>query len=518
MSGSGVRVIDKPSVASGKQPLAKKWKPVWFMTAATVAFLILLNLTSRAFFPETVDLTSRGVHTLSPQTVSLLSTLEQPFELILLCPREPKSSSEREFTQAAVMLRELIDRYSQITPMILVHDADPLTSSEGRQLLQLYPDLSPPCVLVRTSGAQATGHELLHARDLASIRGSAKGESPVIEFFGEQAVTAALARLAGGRKQTIAYVVTGHGELALDDIDPQSRHGLGLLRERLRELDVELAPLDLKRAERVPRDADFVVIAGGDQPLTPAEEEALRRYWDHGGRGLVLCELNYDARDGSVVETGLKGLLSEYGVDLGVDRALQQSVTGVIEATVEGSPAVDSHPLVRSLPPAPVRLFECRSVRQDFGVSRSALRSVPLLVSPASPEAWADADFSVGQPPAPDGPDDLPGPVPLALAIERQQGDLKEPVLVVVGDAEFVDNQSLQSPAGRSGYSFILACVNWLHGRRGLMGDIAVRRTEGYHLSGTAAEQRGLVWKPTLLMSSLLITAAVSVWLSRRNG
>lgn len=518
MSGSPSTAIETQSRSSGDRGMRTKWRPVWLTSIATVGFFVALNLAFRLFFPEVVDLTSRGLHTLSPQTESLLGRFDQPFEVILLCADEPKSTSEREFAQAAVMLRELLARYSQVTPMILVHDADPQTSAEGRQLLQRYPDLSPPCVLIRTSGAQSDGHEVLHARDLASVRGGAKGESPVIEFFGEQAVTAALSRLAGGRKQTIAYVLTGHGELALDDNEPHSRRGLGRLRERLRELDIELTPLDLKRAGRVPRDADLVVLAGGDQPLTPAEEEALRRYWDHGGRGLVLCELNFDARDGSVLDTGLKDLLSEYGVDLGVDRVVQQSVTGVIEAAVEGSPAVENHPLVRSLPPAPVQLFECRSVRQDFGVSRTALRSIPLLLSPASPESWAEGDFSAGQAPTPDGPDDVPGPVPLALAIERQQGDLHEPVLVVVGDAEFVDNQTLEAPAGRGGYSFVLSCFNWLQGRRDLLHDIAIRRTEGYRLSGTSAEQRGLVWKPTLVMSSLLMTAAVSVWFSRRNG
>jgi hypothetical protein len=228
--------------------------------------------------------------------------------------------------------------------------------------------------------------------------------------------------------------------------------------------------------------------------------------------------LNYDPRDGSVVETGIKELLANYGVELGTDRVVQQSVTGVVEAAVEGSPAAESHPLVRSLPPAPVRLFECRSVSQDFGVSRTSLRSIPLLLSPASPESWAEGDFGVGQEPAAGGANDIGGPVPLALAIERQQGDLKEPVLVVVGDAEFVDNQTLESPAGRSSYSFLLACFNWLQGRRDLMGDIAIRRTEGYRLPGTASEQRGLVWKPTLVMSSLLLTCAFSVWLSRKNG
>lgn len=492
-------------------------RPRWWGIAGLIPGLVLLNLGAR-FAPEEVDLTNRRVHTLAPQTRALLEHLRQPIEVVLLVPREPKTASEREFAQSALMLRDLLERYRQVSPRITVREADPLTGADGRQLLQRYPDVSPPCALIRGTAPEAEGHEVLYARDLASIRVASVGGAPVVEFFGEQALTAALSRLTGGRKQMRVYVLTGHGELSLDDSDPRSRHGLGLLGGHLQELDIEVRPLDLRRAKRVPADADLVLLAGGDQSIAPEEEEALRRYWDHGGRGLVLCELTYDARDGSVVDTGVARLLAEYGVELGSDRVVQQGVTGKIEAIVHGVPPVDEHPLVRSLPPTPVQLFECRSVRELAGVSRTPLRSIPLLLSPASPESWADGDFAEGQTPAFGGPDDLAGPVPLAMAVERRQGSLHEPVLVVVGDAEFLDNQTLNGPSGRSGYGFVLACLSWLQGRAVLMADIAIWRNEGYHLQGTAAQQRGLVWKPTLIVSSLLMTAAVSVWLSRRNG
>jgi hypothetical protein len=100
----------------------------------------------------------------------------------------------------------------------------------------------------------------------------------------------------------------------------------------------------------------------------------------------------------------------------------------------------------------------------------------------------------------------------------REQGDLSEPVLVVVGDAEFVDNRALSETAGRRASSFALGCLNWLRGRKDLLGDIPPRRNEGYRLSGTAEEQRGLVWKSTLFLSALILTASTTVWVSRQQG
>jgi hypothetical protein len=95
---------------------------------------------------------------------------------------------------------------------------------------------------------------------------------------------------------------------------------------------------------------------------------------------------------------------------------------------------------------------------------------------------------------------------------------LKEPVLVAVGDAEFIENRAVSDPRGRSGQSFALAALNWLRGRRDLLGDIPPRRNEGYRLPGTAQEQRGLVWKSTLFLSALILTAGATVWVSRRDG
>jgi hypothetical protein len=418
-----------------------------------VALGVLNGLIARRL-PEQIDLTGSRLLTLSPLTQNLLARLTTPVEITLLAPREPKTAGDRAFAQAALMFRELADSYHREQPRVTVRELDPQASVEARQLLQRYPDVVPPCVLVRagegTGAGGSIGHEVLQARDLADVQLAGPDRSPVVEFFGEQALTAALVRLSGGRKQTIVYVLTGHGELALDDDEPASRRGLGVLAARWRELDIDLRPLELRAAQRVPVDADLVLIPGGDQPLAANEIDALARYWAHGGRGLVLCDLNYDSHLSRVVATGLESLLAELGVRLGNDRIVARGVTGLVDAAAPALPAVGEHPLVRSLAPASVLLYECRSVRPLLGVSQSPLHAVPLLVSSPAPEAWAEGDFGTDREPEPGGPNDLAGPVAMAVAVERRQGDLNEPVLVVVGDAEFIENRALSEPGGRA--------------------------------------------------------------------
>jgi ABC-type uncharacterized transport system involved in gliding motility auxiliary subunit len=498
--------------------MIERYRRILISLFGLALLLVSVNVVASRLLPDQVDLTRRRVHTLSPLTRNLLDHLDRKVEIALLVSREPRSAADREFSQAGVMIRELIDLYRQRQPSIAIRELDPDASVEARQLLQRYPDVATPCVLVRFDDERPSGHEVLQARDLAEVHRAGPDRSPMVEFFGEQALTAALVRLTTGRRQTVVYALSGHGELSLDDEDESSRRGLGVLLAQWRELDIEVRSLDLRTTPRVPADAGLVLAAGGDQPYAPAEIEALRRYWMHGGRGLVLCDLACESRESQVIATGLERLLTEFGVQLGDDRVVMQGLTGRIDAAAPALPAVGEHPLVRSLSPASVMLYECRSVRQSNVVSRSSLRSIPLLVSHPAPLAWADGDLTFDGEPESGGTNDLPGPVSMALAVERRQGDRCEPVLVVVGDAEFLDNRSLSGPSGRAASSFALAAVNWLRGRRDLLGDIPPRRNEGYRLPGTADEQRGLVWKSTLLLSALIVSAGATVWVSRREG
>jgi hypothetical protein len=87
-----------------------------------------------------------------------------------------------------------------------------------------------------------------------------------------------------------------------------------------------------------------------------------------------------------------------------------------------------------------------------------------------------------------------------------------------VGDAEFVSNRVLSESAGRTNSSFVVSCVNWLRGRRELLEDIAPRRRESYRLAGSPEDHRGIVWKSSLVLWSLIVTVGATVWTARRRG
>src|SRR5262249_45588906 len=163
----------------------------------------------------------------------------------------------------------------------------------ARDLLKQLPDVAAPCVLIVYGPPEKQAHEVLQARDLGEFRAGPDRRLAVIGFVGGQGLTGALARLTAGGKAAPIYVTAGHGELALDDVDPDSRRGIGVLAGQLRELGCEARPLDLSVESRVPHDADLVVIAGGDQAWPEAQVDILGRHLRQGGKAPVLADLKY---------------------------------------------------------------------------------------------------------------------------------------------------------------------------------------------------------------------------------
>jgi hypothetical protein len=508
---------DRTSRVDGTRAAARPTRRAIVCGALFLSILAAINCLALYGLPAQIDLTRHGTFTLAPQTRNLLASLPSPLDVTLLAPENPKTVGERNFQSAAIMFRELLETCRQIQPLVRVREFDPETNEAARQLLRQYPDVASPCVLLTFGSETAGGHEILSARDLADIR-SAEGGRTAVEFLGEQALAAAIRRLTSGRQQALFYVVTGHGELALDDADPDSRRGLGALARQLDELDCRLQPLDLDAAPRVPADADLVIVAGGQQRWNSAATERLANYVRRGGKGLVLVDLNSDSQTHQPVPTGLEALLSEFGVEVGTDRIITRGFTGSIDAASQGLPASGGHPLVRSLSNVPLTLFECRSLKLSTGLRSRATNVTPILVSHPAPRAWAEGDLNSHAVPEPGGANDSNGPVMMAVAVERRLADGAAPALVIVGDSEFAANRMLAGPEGRASSGFLLSSLNWLRGRRELLSDVPPRRHDSYRLTGTADDHRGLVWKSSLALWALIATAGVTVWTTRRIG
>src|SRR5262245_32940710 len=302
-----------------------------------------LNVFCHCCLPAQIDLTHGRTFSLSPQTRNLLASLREPVEVTILAPKVAKTAGEHHFHNASLMFGGLLETCRQAQPRIHFQVLDPLESAAARELQHEFPDVAPPCVLIAYGPQGNRSHEVLFARDLAEFRAGPDRRLAAVDFFGEQALAGALARLTGDSRPATIYLTTGHGELALDDADAESRRGMGVLAGQLRDAGCDLRPLDFAEAARVPYDATFVLVAGGEVLWNETELQKLSHYLRQGGKALILADLNYDSRQQRVVPTGLEELVAEFGVAVGDDRVVTRGFTGQVEVGSPALPAAGDH-------------------------------------------------------------------------------------------------------------------------------------------------------------------------------
>src|SRR5262249_29331329 len=155
-------------------------------------------------------------------------------------------------------------------------------------------------------------------------------------FKGENALMKAIVTLREG-KSPVVYFTQGNGEYDLNNrgFERRGDPGLGVLAEKLRKNNYEVKELKLGPGETMPSDADVVaVVRQGGQGLQLPDHtvKALQDYMsgaDKGKKGKLLLLADAVVHgDGKWVETGLEGLLSQYGVRLGKERLLALNSRG----------------------------------------------------------------------------------------------------------------------------------------------------------------------------------------------
>jgi ABC-type uncharacterized transport system involved in gliding motility auxiliary subunit len=283
----------------------------------------------------------------------------------------------------------------------------------------------------------------------------------------------------------------------------------------------------LPTAERVPADADALVIAGPTRPFFEPEIALLERYLAGGGSLLVMV----DPR----AQTNLSAALARWGVALGDDVVVDplQSLNRQPTAPVAQSHAQD-HPIGASL------------VRSVFPMARS------VTILPSSGDAglreivfsgegsWAERDLDgwlrSGRAMLDDG--DLAGPVPLVVAgrpvsgetpesgktpaveaghgaaASLPKGETADPRLVVIGDSSFATNEYFDAFGNRD---LLLNSVSWLLGD---VEHISVRpnlaRSSSVEL--TSREFQAIQYFSLLVLPEGIALLGVMTWWSRRRS
>ncbi|MFT5682685.1 MAG: hypothetical protein ACI8RZ_003609 [Myxococcota bacterium] len=242
------------------------------------------------------DFSEGASNTLQPDTLSKLRLLDAdqaPVTITAFTAQNGKEDAYFKNREVRDLLREIDNHSTSVTWRLVDFDKERLTAERlgvndyGRIVIQ-------------------RGEQRVDIKDRKLFRRAGRGKDRRLDFMGEAALSRGFAQLMSDSRRAV-YVLTGHGELSVDDVGPD---GLSQLSALLDQERYDLKPLNLLSTGRdgeipqVPDDAAAVFVARPRASLTPQEDDVLLSYLGRGGALLIAVD----------VGTPVPDLLSRVGV------------------------------------------------------------------------------------------------------------------------------------------------------------------------------------------------------------
>lgn len=239
-----------------------------FAAAVVIAIAVLVNMVVGALPADKtqIDVTSQALYTLSDQSRQIVRALDRDVTLSLLAYTGQEDES----------VTKLLDRYAALSDHVKVEYVDPAVNPT---VLEKYKDeaLYANSVIV-TCGERYrfVSYQDIFQTDYSNYYYNGSVET---SFNGEGALTSAIHYVASDDLPKV-YSLTGHGEKTLS----------ASLEDLVEEDNLELTELSLLSMERVPEDADCVLIYAPSSDLSADEAQLLIDYLDAGGDVMLITD------------------------------------------------------------------------------------------------------------------------------------------------------------------------------------------------------------------------------------
>lgn len=324
-----------------------------------------------------------------------------------------------------------------------------------------------------------------------------RSEQLAVEDLNEQNFANLLMRLARGA-DTVVMWVDGHGERRLNGI---ANHDLGDFGRLLQQKGFRLAGLNLAIAQEVPRNTTVLLVATPQVDLLPAEVAKIVRYLETGGNLLWLIDTE--------PLRGLEPLAEKLGLVLTpgtvVDLALKPR-SGAPVFAVGAAGNYGRHPVTQGLGTNTV----FPHARQVATQEHAEWRAVPLIE--VAQRGWLEVD-KIDANVAFDQARDMPGPITVAQAFERDLADRQQRA-VVVGTGHFLSNTYL----GNGGNLDLgLNMLNWLAGTDHLVA-VQPRPATDTALQLERGTLHAIALSFLLVLPAALVLTGTVIWWRRRRA
>ncbi len=329
-------------------------------------------------------------------------------------------------------------------------------------------------------------------------------QTTVVQPVNEQELTSALVRVSNPGTRTL-YFLTGHGE---HDVTLADDTGYSQLEASLQAKNYTVSALNLLSLAQVPEDANAVIIAGPQLPLSVDEVKMLDDYQAKGGSLVVLYEPSLTSQIKPGSDPLAADLVQAWGIDLQDDLVVDFS-SALPLAGLASSYA--DHPITQRLQGQTTVYPTARSL--SVGTAENASRSVTVLVN-SSQASWGETDIQKvidsDQAQYDEGAD-FPGPLPVGVVGVNSATGAR---IVVFGDSEFADNAYYFNYADGD---MLVNSIDWA-AKQDTLIDLTPKQSTSKFVAPPSVETLGLVFLLTIvLLPGGVLALGVGVWWQRRR-
>lgn len=275
--------------------------PIFLASLALLAAnLVVINMTSHKYFVRK-DMTTMKRYELEPRTINLLKRLDQDVfiyatPMIQGGPYFRDESLPTAWDETSRLIEEMKKYTDKLKYRVLTNiDVDDIAKVQ-----QAFQEVGTNMLYLMTGSGPQLQTKKIHIKEV--YRGDEQ-TGRVFQFSAEQKLWQAIYTMLNRERITI-YVTTGHGELGIDDPQPQSVLAMRKILEGSE--NAQFRPLDLFRTARVPNDCDLLMILSPEEKFRREELDVLREYLERGGR-LFMTVL-------PAKEVNLDKVMDEWGI------------------------------------------------------------------------------------------------------------------------------------------------------------------------------------------------------------
>ncbi len=451
-----------------------------FGVGACAVLVVLGALSYRV--PLRFDLTPQRSHSLSQQTLDMLSRLPAPVHITFFYDSALRTTVE---------LYELFDEASrQVTAEF--HN----------------PNLNPAAA--RLAGVQFAGTAVLES----------EGRQHFVHGPTETDIANGVLRVSLGVKQRVCFL-DGHVEgdpFSLESHDHQEgspghahglgakfvlheQHGMAKARNALETINYEVVKVTLAGQTESLDSCSVLVVAGPKTALLPDEVEAIRAWLEQGNNAFFMLD--------PFIETGLEPVLEDWGMVLMDAIVIDDARYFWADVSTPTVTTYNHHKITRDL-----ALTFYPGVRPLMPTEERVAGTAVIPAVNSSPAAWAETDRARAERDA----EEQTGPLTLVAISSRRLGtdtdevDAPRSRIVVAGDADFAQNSFFHLLGNGN---LFLNIVNYLAEQENLIG-LEPRTFDLPEINMTNRQMKGTFFFAVVLWPALLAFAGTVIWWRRR--